>query len=253
MTGFIQELIDVYRASRKNQDIAWNTYVARPLAAMLVYVLRRTALTPNQITFLGVFVFVFAAAILVAWRDPFGLLVAALVLQLSYLFDCADGQLARLKGMTSEVGSHLDFLMDEIKALLLVGAVSIRLWLSWENETWLLAGIAAVFLVAMATSMTTFVRRPEYAGKEIKPGASANKRPMPASLPGKLVWLIESVASYFVHYPSWFLYVAFIDFIPAIDGALVFFVLFVGVYLAYTGKTSLAILLRLGHPRFYRQ
>jgi phosphatidylglycerophosphate synthase len=39
---------------------------------------------------------------------------AALVLELSYILDCTDGQLARLKHQTSPVGAHLDFLMDEL-------------------------------------------------------------------------------------------------------------------------------------------
>ncbi|MFU8804445.1 MAG: CDP-alcohol phosphatidyltransferase family protein [Bradymonadaceae bacterium] len=252
MGSFIKEVADVYRSSRKNQDIFWNVYVARPMAAMLVYFLRRTPATPNQITFLGVFVFFGAAAALIFWRDPWGMLVAALILQLSYLFDCADGQLARLKGMTSEVGSHLDFLMDEIKALVLVAAVGLRLWLVYDELWWLIAGMGAVILVAVATSLTTFVRRPEYAGVEIKPGASAMKKPIPTSLPGKVMWLVERVASFFVHYPSWFLYVALLDFVPGFDGAIVFFVLFLGVYLAYTARTSLAILFKLGRPGFYK-
>jgi len=252
MGSFIDEIVGVYRTSRKSEDIFWNVYVARPMAAMLVYFLRRTSLTPNQITFLGVVVFFGAAALLIGWLNPVGMLLAALVLQLSYLVDCADGQLARLKGMTSEVGAHLDFLMDEIKALVLVAAVAIRLWRVYEEQAWLIAGIAAVILVAVATSLTTFVRRPEYAGKEIKPGQSAKKKPMPASVPGKAIWLVERIASFFVHYPSWFLYVALLDFLPQVDGALVFFVLFTGVYLAYTGRTSLAILFRLGHPGFYK-
>lgn len=253
MGSFIDEVVGVYRTSRKSEDIFWNVYVARPLAAMLVYFLRRTPLTPNQITFLGVLVFFGAAALLIGWLSPVGMLLAALVLQLSYLFDCADGQLARLKGMTSEVGAHLDFLMDEIKALVLVAAVAVRMWLVYDHQAWLIAGIAAVILVAVATSLTTFVRRPEYAGKEIKPGESAKKKAMPTSLPGKAIWLVERIASFFVHYPSWFLYVALLDFVPQIDGALVFFVLFTGVYLAYTGRTSLAILFKLGHPGFYKK
>lgn len=252
MGSFLGEVADVYRASRKQQDIFWNVYVARPLAAMLVYVLRRTSITPNQVTFLGVAVFFVAAALLALWRDWTGLLLAALVLQLSYLFDCADGQLARLKGMTSDVGSYLDFLMDEIKALLLVAAASVRLWLDYGHDGWLVTGVFGVMLVSVATSLTNFVRRPEYAGQEIRPGASAQRKPMPASPVGKVIWLIERTAQFVVHYPSWFLYVVLVDLVPDVDGAMVFLVLYLAVYLAYVGRTTLGVVVRLAHPRFYR-
>ncbi len=252
MAGFITAIRTVYRDSQKKEDIAWNTYVARPLAAILVYLLRPTPLTPNQVTLMGAAIFFAAAAAMIALPGATGFLVAALIVQLSYLFDCADGQLARIKSMTSEVGAYLDFLIDEIKALLLIGAVCVRLWMMDGDVMWLLIGLAGIFVVATATSLTNFVRRPEYAGKQINPGESARSRPMPKSLIGKAVWLVEGVARYFVHYPSWIIWVAIIGFFAPLDAALLFLVPFLGVYLLYLGKTGLAIVWKLGRPGFYR-
>src|SRR5204863_2198561 len=42
---------DIYRRTRKPNDILWNRFVARPLAAVLVVPLARTPITPNQVTF----------------------------------------------------------------------------------------------------------------------------------------------------------------------------------------------------------
>ncbi len=252
MTGVADSIRQVYRQSRKSEDIAWNRYVARPVAAVVVYVLARTPLTPNQVTFLGGGLFLFAAAALALIPGPLGFLVGALLVQASYVLDCADGQLARLKEMTSEVGAHLDFLMDEIKALALVGACGIRLWLLYDEPLWLLGGLVAVALVSVATSLTNFIRRPEYAGREIAPGESAKKRPVPASLIGKAVWLAEAIARYFVHYPSWILWVTLLGFVAPLDTAILFLVPFLGVYLLYLTKTGLQVLLRLGSPGFYR-
>ena len=251
MVGFVKAIRAVYRDSRKDEDIAWNVYVARPLAAILVWALRATPLTPNQVTFLGAAIFFAAAAALVALPGAMGFLVAALIVQLSYLFDCADGQLARIKDMTSEVGSYLDFLIDEIKALLLVGAVGMRLWVVDGHTYWLLVAIGGLFVVATATSLTNFVRRPEYAGKQIAPGESARARPMPKTLIGKAVWLVEGVARYLIHYPSWIIWVALIGFFVPVDPALLFLVPFLGVYVLYLGRTTLAILWKLGRPGFY--
>ncbi len=251
--GLLAEVRRVYRESRKTHDIAWNVYVARPIAAILVAMLRRTALTPNQVTILGVIVFFGCVATLIGWRDWTGFLVSALILEVAYFFDCADGQLARLKNMTSEVGAHFDFLIDEVKALLLVGAIAIRVWLDTADPLWLVVGIAGAALVSIATSLTTFVRRPEYAGQEIKPGASARQPKMPRSPIKAALWLVQRTASFVVHYPSWFLFIALADYFPAFDGAKWFLYLFLGVYVLYVAKTGLGVLLKLGSPSFYRQ
>ncbi len=249
--SFVNAIKEVYRDSQKKEDIAWNTYVARPMAALLVYALRPTPLTPNQVTFLGGAVFVLAAAVLALWPGAVGFLVAALIVHLSYLFDCADGQLARIKGMTSEVGAYLDFLIDELKALLLVAALTIRMWFVDGEVYWLFLGMGALFLVATATSLTNFVRRPEYAGRQIGPGESAKKTAMPPSLVGKLIWAAMGVARYFVHYPSWIIWAAIAGFFVPFDTALLFLVPFLGVYLLYLGQTSLAVVWKLGRPGFY--
>ena len=61
------------------------------------------------------------------------------------MLDCADGQLARLKGTSSPVGAHLDFLMDELKAFALVAAIAIRLWMPDRDPRWLLEGARAAW------------------------------------------------------------------------------------------------------------
>lgn len=251
--GIIAEIARIYRDSRKETDIFWNVYIARPLAAVLLYFLRRTPLTPNQVTFLGAFAFLGVAAILILMRDWTGMLLAAAVLEFAYILDCADGQLARLKGMTSEVGAYLDFLIDEIKALILVGAFAVRLWLDHDDITWLLVGLGGMALVSIATSLTNFVRRPEYAGRDIKPGESARRKGgPPEGLVGKVLWGVQSLASWLVHYPSWFVYLALADGLSGFDGSAWFMYLFLGVYALYAGKTGLGVLVKLGRPGFYK-
>ena len=83
-------------------------------------------------------VFAAGAAMLALWPGWRALVIAAGVIELSYVLDCVDGQLARLKGTSSPIGAHLDFLMDELKAFLLIAAVGIRLWLPSGSDRWLL-------------------------------------------------------------------------------------------------------------------
>ena len=258
------EIKQVYLDSRKPRDIFWNVYVARPLAAPLVWVFSKTSITPNQVTFLGALVFLGVVAALVALPGAWGLLVAAACLELAYLFDCADGQLARITRKTSMVGAYLDFLIDEFKALGLVGAFSVRMW--WHHghdELWLIVGILGTALVCVATSLTTFVRRVEYAGKEIKPGVH-EERVAPSSPIGKVVRLLERGAQWLIHYPSWFVYFALLDLtgvydlilspvLPRGGGAnVVFLAAFLGVYALYAAKTGLGVVLKLGRSSYYK-
>jgi hypothetical protein len=86
----------------------------------------RTRATPNQVTFVSIGVFMCAAAALALLPGALGLWLGVALVELSYIFDCADGQLARVTGRSSSVGALLDFLMDELKAYLLIAAVAAR-------------------------------------------------------------------------------------------------------------------------------
>ena len=48
------DVVAIYRASKKKVDInAFTEWICRPPAAVLVYLLRATPITPNQVTFLS--------------------------------------------------------------------------------------------------------------------------------------------------------------------------------------------------------
>jgi phosphatidylglycerophosphate synthase len=249
----LSEIKQVYKDSRKARDIAWNVYVARPLAAVLVALLRRTPLTPNQVTILGflVFLLVLPAGLFIPGTAGFLTIVA--IVQLAYIFDCADGQLARLKQMTSPAGAYFDFFIDEVKALLLVAVMGVRLYTEDGRPDWLIVALLGAIMVSVATSLTAFVRRPEYSGVDIKPGASAAQPAAPKGVLPKLLWLLQRTASYVVHYPSWILYVGLLDLHPELSGAKIFLGLFLAVYTLYIAKTGLSVLLKLGSPKFYKK
>ncbi len=167
----------VYRETRKKHDQLWNTYVMRPVAAVVVAAIHRTGITPNQVTLANLSVFLVAAALLVALPSWTGTLLAIAVLEASYCLDCADGMLARFKKLASKTGHLFDFFTDELKAVLLVGVLAIHTWrnggLGLDGKLWpagdarfLLAGIAGVTVLASAISLTNFVRSPEMSGKE---------------------------------------------------------------------------------------
>lgn len=245
--SFFSQIADVYRQTRKPKDILWNRFVARPLAAVLLVPLGKSRVTPNQVTFLSLVTFVAAMVLLALERSYLGLVGAALVLEASYVLDCVDGQLARLKHKSSPVGAHLDFLMDELKAFLLVAATGIRLWRSDGHELWLLEALLGLAVVASAISLTTFIRRPEYltaTGAQRPQSAGDYGDGFAAAAPSKRslspISLVEDLGRFLIHYPSYFVVVAIAD---QLD-------MFLHVYLlinaAYAARSLLAVAVKLG-------
>jgi phosphatidylglycerophosphate synthase len=244
------QIAEVYRRTRKPKDILWNRFVARPLAAVLLVPLRATRITPNQITLATLVVFAAGAAVLAlcpGWR---ALIVAAAVIELSYVLDCVDGQLARLKGTSSPIGAHLDFLMDELKAFLLIAAVGVRLWLVDSEARWLIESLVGLVIVASAISLTTFLRRPEYAaatGAKVGMGTGDYGEGFAQNGDGDGVrrrWspvrAVEALGRFIVHYPSYILFVALAN---RID---LFLHAYVAMNAAYAARSLLGITLRLG-------
>ncbi|MCC6217223.1 MAG: CDP-alcohol phosphatidyltransferase family protein [Polyangiaceae bacterium] len=228
---------DVYRRTRKPADLPFNTWVARPLAAPIVAWLEPTRVTPNQVTLTALVVAVSAAAVLVAVPGHAGLVAGGVVFTFSYVLDCADGMLARLRGVASTVGHLLDFLMDEIKAFVLLAAVAVRLWLERGDERWLLAGLAGLVCLASGIAITTFQRRPEVAGAGRTTPAPSGGAPSPLR---RAVGLVEGAARLVIHYPSYFLGVALTGRVE------LYFVPYVTVNAIYAARALAAVALAHG-------
>jgi phosphatidylglycerophosphate synthase len=238
----------VYRETRKKHDQLFNAYVMRPLAAVVVATIHRTGITPNQVTLANLAVFVVAAALLVALPTWQGSLIAIGVLEASYCLDCADGMLARFKKLASKAGHHFDFFTDELKAVLLAGALAVRAWrvggLGIDGQVWsvgdprfLLAGVAGVTIIASAISLTNFVRSPEVSGREATVEAyyeTIEKKKV------SLGSLVATFLRFLNHYPShiWIWALA-----GRLDAYMWLWIALNGLYLA---RGWLGILLRFG-------
>ena len=244
------EVAGIYRSSKKKPDINWWTeWVARPPAALFVYLVKETRITPNQITFLGLLVAVLSAALFVWLPGYAGAIVAAVIFELSFVLDCADGQLARMRKLASPLGHQLDFVIDEVKAFVLFGAITLRLYrfaAGDEALTYLIVGVVGMACLGAGLSMTTFIRLPEYAGAKTK-AEKTGAGPADLGPLAHAVALLEWAARSVVHYPSYLLIVALIP-----DGRLdIYFWAYAGVNALYAGRTLLQIMLKLG--RFVSQ
>lgn len=100
-------------------------FLRRPIAKVLEKIKKYDFITPNLLTLMS-FAFALAACAALLLSGYRWLVVSAALIILSYLLDCADGRLARLKNMESGFGFWLDRITDQIKLSLLILALGLR-------------------------------------------------------------------------------------------------------------------------------
>ena len=109
-------------ATKTRDDEWWSSFVTSPLAILANYgAVDVPWMTPNRIT---------AASFLVALMASIGIVVggtacfiaAAVLIHISHILDCMDGQMARYSKVTSPVGSYFDRLTDQVQVTLWFGA-----------------------------------------------------------------------------------------------------------------------------------
>ena len=245
-----QGLVALYRQSLKPADSWFNVYLARPLAAPIVWLLARTPVTPNQVTFLSTLVMIVGMGALIGLEGSLGLWLGLAGLEFSYVLDCVDGQLARVTGRTSEVGASLDFMMDELKAYLLIASIATRLYLygpaltgleGASPATPLLLGLATLVIFASAISLTRFTRSAEYAKAtgtaQVKHGQSAGE-----GRSGGPLWPIKVTARLISQYPTTF------PFFVALNALDLFLYAYGAVHVLYVAQAGLGVLLNLARP-----
>ncbi len=96
-----------------------NQYLHVPIAARLVSLLKNTPVTPDQVTYASI-LFGLSSAYGFSRGTVAATVAAAVLLEITLLLDCADGQLARAKGVSSEWGRILDGIAGYISYLAVV-------------------------------------------------------------------------------------------------------------------------------------
>lgn len=109
-------------ATKTKDDEWWSSFVTAPLAIAANYaVVDVKGITPNRITAASFLVAIVAmACILVGNVEYF--IAAAILIHLSHVLDCMDGQMARFRRVSSLAGSYYDRLTDQIQVTLWFGA-----------------------------------------------------------------------------------------------------------------------------------
>ena len=87
--------------------------ITRYISCQLTSLFLKTSFTPNQTAFLSLFVGLAAALCFFSGGHEMGIAGSVLLLVSAWV-DCADGEVARLKFMTSKWGAKLDIISDNI-------------------------------------------------------------------------------------------------------------------------------------------
>jgi hypothetical protein len=128
-------------AAVKSADGFFTTFFVSPYSRYVARAAARVRLTPNQITVLSMFLGVLAAAGFGTGRR-WGLVAGAVLLQVAFMFDCVDGQLARYTRHFSRFGAWLDSTFDRLKEWVVYGGLAIGSTRGFGTDVWPLAAAA---------------------------------------------------------------------------------------------------------------
>jgi hypothetical protein len=114
--------------------------VSRPIALRITWVVAPWGVSAHAAT-IAAWACAVAAAALLAFGTPAGWIAGAVLLQLWYLLDHVDGQLARFHGTSSLDGVQVDYLMHHTTNLLVPLGLGYGLSTRQHEPLWLLAGV----------------------------------------------------------------------------------------------------------------
>jgi phosphatidylglycerophosphate synthase len=130
-----------------------DVWVHRPLAYVLAWALSPTPITPNLVTCCSIALGTLGGVWMLC-RPATELWLAGLLIFLSAIFDCADGQLARMRQSSSPFGRMLDGLADLAVSIAVVLGSSWIIWHKLAPPAW--RGLIALLLVALTTVTSSF-------------------------------------------------------------------------------------------------
>ena len=110
---------------------------------LLIPASRLVSLTPTHVTVISFGLYSVAGGLIVvggAWS-----ILAAVLLPVSYVLDCLDGQLARYTGRTSPIGDYLDKTLDVLKIFIINAAMGVAAYDLTGESLFLVLGLMSCF------------------------------------------------------------------------------------------------------------
>lgn len=159
------------RLGVKERDDFFTTYFVSPISPWVVRAAARAGLTPTGVTAISVALAVIAA-LGFAWGARLGLVGGAVLLYVSFLLDCVDGQLARYSRQFSAFGGWLDTMADRSKEYIIYAGLAIGAERAGLGTVWPLALAAMVLQTVRHMTDTWYGALHDEAVARTSPGAS---------------------------------------------------------------------------------
>ncbi len=139
-------------------------FFVRPIASLIVRMVYRTSVTPNQLTFSSFVIGIVAGLTYLGGRPLYFALGGTLAL-ISMILDSADGMLARAKNMSSRYGAFLDLFMDRVVDFVVLGGITWGLYLFSRDWRYLVFGLLTIALYFLQTSLFYLINNYQGHGK----------------------------------------------------------------------------------------
>jgi len=156
----IRELRQICQGSPhvKNNDTRHAALVARRVSIYFTWLLLHTPISANQTTLLFIVLGICASAFFVP-GDYWLSLAGAGLLQVWFVFDCVDGEIARYRKSSSVTGSYFDLMAHDIVNPVLFGCLSYGVYNRFSNPAIFAFGLsAAVSLLLIKLTWLNKVR-----------------------------------------------------------------------------------------------
>jgi hypothetical protein len=141
--GFYEAEERLLKSCGLNNDSFMDRLITRFISRQLTSLFLKTSYTPNQITFLSLFIGLAAALCFFYGGHNMGI-AGSILLLVSAWIDCVDGEVARLKFMTSEWGAKADIFSDNIVHCSVFFAIGMGLYFSTGESIFKYLGLLAV-------------------------------------------------------------------------------------------------------------
>jgi phosphatidylglycerophosphate synthase len=156
-------------ANRAN-DGFFSVFFLRRVSKLLTWAAVKIGATPNQVT-IASFAIGLYAAFLFAQGDTWSLIGGAILLQVSIIVDCVDGEIARYTRKFSELGAWLDAITDRVKEYAVFLGLAYGGFVHNGQNLWVLA--------AVLMSIQTFRHLSDYNFSQVVKARAAEEIPVP--------------------------------------------------------------------------
>ena len=229
------------RTYQAPEGLFWIKRVNHTAGALLAFSLVRTPVTANAVTVSALIVHLVGAALVAtatAPLNPWMVVAVALVWQLAFTLDCADGSLARARGKAGPFGAWLDQTLDSISRTAVYTALVAFVVRALEVDV-----VAAVLLAGVSVGLALLQTFSSWQRAAVIGGGS------PTATGGRLGQTVLSIGRQLVDYGA-FLFVASV--LLLWPPALLVFIAFVAVVNALFVAAQIAIAWRR-HARAVRE